>query len=102
MGIKILKQAKVLYSLFSAKFSLANVAARAHAARPVAPVRDYGIPVWGRQSQGHPNRIHTGTGSPSREGEVEESIFCFSQDAQDPKKLLLSGRGGDGGYFKTT
>lgn len=92
----------MLYNLFSAKFSLASVAARAHAARPVAPVRDYGVPVWGRLSQGHPNRIHTGTGSPSREGEVEESIFCFPQVAQGPKKSLLSGRGGGGGYFKTT
>lgn len=92
----------MLYNLFSAKFSLANAAARAHAARPVAPVRDYGVPVWGRRSQGHPNRIHTGTGSPPREGDVEESIFSFPQDVQGPKTLLLSGRGGGGGYFKTT
>lgn len=51
-GIKFLKQPKVLYNLFSAKFSLANVAARAHAACPVAHVRDYdgpclGVPITG-------------------------------------------------------
>lgn len=87
----------MLYNLFSAKFSLANVAARAHAARPVAHMRDYGGPCLGLPITGTgPNRIHMEPEVHPGKGKLRSPFSAFLKMPRVLKSYFYSYHAGVG------